>query len=145
VVWNSKIDISEIEAHEQKHFVSSVLLRSVLESSPDIIVFALDRHYRYIIFNTKHHETMRAIWGQDIAIGMNILHVIGSDAYHEAAKCSFDRALSGEHFTTEEAYGDETLARLFWRIFWSPIRNESGDIIGVTCFNMNRLYVKYSG
>jgi hypothetical protein len=68
---------------------------------------------------------------------MNILHVIGSDADRETAKRSFDRALSGEHFTTEEAYGDETLARLFGRIFWSPIRNESGDIIGVTCFNMN--------
>jgi signal transduction histidine kinase/ActR/RegA family two-component response regulator len=126
-----------IEAQEPEHFVSSGLLRSVLESSPDVIVFALDRHYRYIIFNTKHQETMRAIWGQDIAIGMNILDVIGSDADRDTAKRSFDRALAGEHFSTEEAFGDEMLARLYWRIFWSPIRNEIGDIIGVTCFNID--------
>ncbi len=123
--------------HEQEHFVSSGLLRSVLESSPDIIVFALDHHYRYLIFNNKHRETMRAIWGQDIAIGMNMLEVIGNLADREAAKHSFDRALAGEHFSTEEAYGDEMLARLFWRIFWSPIRNHDGDIIGLNCFNLD--------
>ncbi len=124
-------------AHEQENFVSSGLLSSLLESSPDIIVFALDRHYRYLIFNTKHRETMRAIWGQDIAIGMNMLDVIGTDADREAAKRSFDRALAGEHFSSEEAYGDEHLARLYWRIFWSPIRNGDGDIIGLSCFNLD--------
>jgi signal transduction histidine kinase len=126
-----------IQVHEQKYFVSGDLLRSVLESSPDIIVFALDHHYRYLIFNNKHRETMRAIWGQEIAIGMNMLDVIGTVADREAAKHSFDRALAGEHFSTEEAYGDEMLARLFWRIFWSPIRNHIGDIIGLNCFNLD--------
>lgn len=110
---------------------------SLLESSPDIIVFALDRHYRYLIFNAKHREAMRAIWGQDIAIGMNMLDVIGTVADREAAKRSFDRVLAGEHFITEEAYGDEELARLYWRIFWSPIRNNDGEIIGVNCFNLD--------
>lgn len=126
-----------IHTHEQEHCVSSDLLRSVLESSPDIIVFALDHHYRYLVFNNKHRETMRAIWGQEIAIGMNMLDVIGTVADREAAKHSFDRALAGEHFSTEEAYGDEMLARLFWRIFWSPIRNRDGDIIGLNCFNLD--------
>jgi signal transduction histidine kinase/CheY-like chemotaxis protein len=68
---------------------------------------------------------------------MNMLDVIGTVADREAAKHSFDRALAGEHFSTEEAYGDEMLARLFWRIFWSPIRNHNGDIIGLNCFNLD--------
>ena len=80
---------------------------------------------------------MRAIWGQEIAIGMNMLDVIGTVTDREAAKRSFDRALAGEHFSTEEAYGDEQLARLHWRIFWSPIRNDAGDIIGLNCFNLD--------
>ncbi len=126
-----------MKTYEHENFVNSSLLSSLLESSPDIIIFALDRHYRYLVFNTKHRETMRAIWGKEIAVGMSMLDVIGNDADREAAKRSFDRTLMGEHFSTEEAYGDERLARLYWRIFWAPIRNDGGDVIGLTCFNMD--------
>ena len=122
---------------EHDSFINSGLLSSLLESSPDVIIFALDRHYRYLVFNSRHRETMRAIWGKEIAVGMSMLDVIGTDADREAAKRSFDRTLEGEHFSTEEAYGDEKLARLFWRIFWAPIRDDGGDIVGLTCFNMD--------
>ncbi len=126
-----------MRAYEHENFVNSSLLSSLLESSPDVIIFALDRHYRYLVFNSKHRETMRAIWGKEIAVGTSMLDVIGNDADREAAKRSFDRTLMGEHFSTEEAYGDEKLARLYWRIFWAPIRNDDGDVIGLTCFNMD--------
>lgn len=126
-----------IKAYEHENFVNSGLLSSLLESSSDVIIFALDRRYRYLVFNTKHRETMRAIWGQEIAVGMSMLDVIGTDADREAAKRSFDRTLEGEHFSTEEAYGDEKLARLYWRIFWAPIRNNGGDVVGLTCFNVD--------
>ncbi|MFO1192994.1 MAG: ATP-binding protein [Rhodoferax sp.] len=126
-----------MSGHEHHDLVNSSLLSSLLESSPEVIIFALDRHYRYLVFNTKHRETMRAIWGKEIAVGMRMLDVIGTDADREAAKRSFDRTLQGEHFSTEEAYGDEKLARLFWRIFWAPIRDEGGEIVGLTCFNMD--------
>jgi len=126
-----------MSGHEHHDLVNSSLLSSLLESSPEVIIFALDRHYRYLVFNTKHRETMRAIWGKEIAVGVRMLDVIGTDADREAAKRSFDRTLQGEHFSTEEAYGDEKLARLFWRIFWAPIRDEGGEIVGLTCFNMD--------
>jgi PAS domain S-box-containing protein len=115
----------------------SNLLRAILESSPEIIVFALDTGYRYQAFNSGHRETMRAIWGKEIEIGMNMLDVIGLPSDRATAKRGFDRALSGESFTEENMYGDETLKREYWQSFYSPIRSESGEVTGLTCFVLN--------
>jgi diguanylate cyclase (GGDEF)-like protein/PAS domain S-box-containing protein len=110
------------------------LLQAVLESSPEIIVFVLDRNYRYLAFNDKHRATMSAIWGKEIAVGMNMLDVIGAHPDREKAKQGFDRAMTGEAFVTEDAYGDEALLRLYWLNYFAPIRGEDGSTIGLTCF-----------
>lgn len=113
------------------------LLQAVLESSPEVIVFALDHAYRYLAFNDKHRTTMQAIWGKEIAVGTNMLDVIGTHPDREKARQGFDRALSGEAFVTEDAYGDEAILRLYWQNFFAPIRGEDGSVIGLTCFVLN--------
>ncbi len=113
------------------------ILSSILDSSPDVIVFALDCDYRYLSFNAKHKETMQAIWGKEIAIGMNMLDVIGNHADGIKAKANFDRALRGESFSLTEEYGDEAISRLFWQNFWSPFFSQTGEIMGLTCFVLN--------
>lgn len=114
------------------------LLKAILESSPGIIVFALDNNYRYLTFNKLHKDTIRNIWGVEIKVGMNMLdEVIKNHEDRHKAKKGFDRALAGETFITVEEYGDENLSRLYWQIYWSPITSEDGDIIGLTCFNIN--------
>ncbi|MEK6266192.1 MAG: PAS domain S-box protein [Clostridium sp.] len=110
------------------------LLSAILESSPEIIVFALDHNYCYLAFNIKHKNTMKSIWGKEIQIGMNMLDVIGTHEDHEKAKINFDRALSGESFTQIEEFGDENISRLFWQDFWSPMYSTDGNVIGLTCF-----------
>lgn len=123
-----------LKLNEAKHRESSVLLKAVLESSPEIIVFALDCDCRYLTFNEQHRETMRAIWGKEISPGMSMLEVIGDHSDCEVARRAFERALSGESFVEERAYGDEALARQYWQTFWSPIRAETGEVTGLTCF-----------
>lgn len=113
------------------------LLQAVLESSPEVIVFALDCDYRYLAFNDKHRATMQAIWGKDITVGMNMLEVIGTHPDREKARQWFDRALSDEAFVIEDAYGDEAILRLYWQNFFAPIRGEDGSTIGITCFVLN--------
>lgn len=113
------------------------LLNAIMDSSPDVIVFALDRDYRYISFNARHRQTMQALWGQDIAVGMNMLDVVGTHPDREIAKRGFDRALAGESYVDENAYGNEALAREHWQTFWSPIRNSTGEVTGLTCFVLN--------
>jgi PAS domain S-box-containing protein len=137
-------DISErkqteitIRESEARYRANSDLLHSILESSPDVVTFALDCNYRYIAFNSKHQKTMRTIWGKEIALGMNMLDLIGTQSEREAAKRNFDSALSGESFALEEYYGDEKLSRDYWQNCWSPIRSDAGVIVGLTCFALN--------
>lgn len=130
-------DITERKKAEEALQSNRNLLHAILESSPGVITFALDKNYRYIAYDSKHEEVMRTIFGKKIAIGMNMLEVIGSDTDRNIAKRSFDRALRDESFIAEEEYGDERLSRKYWQIFYSPIRSETGEVIGLTCFNMD--------
>jgi PAS domain S-box-containing protein len=126
-----------LRASEADSRASSTLLKAVLESSPDVVAFALGRDYRYLAFNNLHRSTMREIWGKEIEIGMSMLDVIGDHPDREKARQGFDRAFAGESFVTEEEYGDEERARPFWSTYWSPIRENEGAIVGITCFILN--------
>ncbi|MFZ5580330.1 MAG: sensor domain-containing protein [Pseudomonadota bacterium] len=138
VLWYGlMLDITDRKRMEDALWENHTLVQAILESSPEIIVFALDRNYRYLTFNRHHRETMQAIWGCDIEIGMSMLDAIGDDLDREKARQGFDRALSGEAFVTEEAYGDAAHARLHWQTFWSPIRDHGGIVTGLTCFVLN--------
>jgi len=129
--------VDTLRASEVKSSNHDRLLQAVLESSPEVIVFALDREYRYLAFNDKHRATMLAIWGKEISVGMNMLDVIGTHPDREKARQGFDRALTGEAFITEDAYGDEAILRMYWQNFFAPIHGESGSTIGLTCFVLN--------
>ena len=54
------------------------MMPRVLESPPGIVIFALDRAYRYLAFNQNHATTMRRIWGASIHVGDSMLAVTGS-------------------------------------------------------------------
>ncbi|MDD2830041.1 MAG: PAS domain S-box protein [Sulfuricurvum sp.] len=130
-------NITERKQIEDKLQSNRNLLHAILESSPDVITFALDTHYRYIAFDSKHAYVIRTMFGKEIAIDMDMFDVIGSNADSDVAKRSFDRALAGESFIAEEEYGDEGLSRHYWQIYYAPIYSESNEIIGLTCFNMD--------
>jgi len=110
------------------------VLQAVLESPKDIVIFALDRNYRYLAFNENHARTINAIWGATLHIGDNLLEIIGRDDDRERAREHFNRALAGESFTVIEQYGDEKLTRRFYEDVYSPIRDENGEIIGLTLY-----------
>ena len=137
-------EISDRKLAEEKIFQSNSLLKAILESSPDVIVFALDKNYRYLNFNPQHKKVMKEIWGRDIVPGMSFLDALGNHRDKEAVKVNFDRALSGESFVIVEAYGNEQLSRHVWQDYWSPVEDDNGEIIGLTCFvlNVTELYRK---
>lgn len=113
---------------------SNILLSAILESSPEIVVFALDIKYRYISFNNRHKETIQKIWGKNITIGKSILEIINREDDSAKAKENFDRALRGESFMLIEEYGDERLSRLIWQNYYAPIYSGDKEIVGLTCF-----------
>lgn len=135
----SERKLAEAALREGKAVIQSRndLLQAIVESSPEIIVFALDTNYCYLAFNQKHNEVMRAIWGREAAVGASVLDVIGDHPDRTSAQRAMDRALAGESFVLEEAYGDEARSRQYWRNYWSPIYSEAGKVSGLTCFVLN--------
>lgn len=114
---------------------SNSLLESIMTSPKNIVIFALDREYRYIAFNKNHKDTMKAIWGVEIQIGVSMLEYIRDPEDREKAKINFDRALAGENFVLEEEYGDQSLIRHNYEDYYSPIwEGESAFVIGLTVF-----------
>lgn len=112
----------------------ALLMKAILESPKGVIIFSLDTHYCYTSFTKVHFETMKAIWGTEIAIGMNMLELISHAEDRYKAKHNFDQALQGDYLVLHEEYGDDSLSRKFWENRYSPIVNEEGVIVGLTVF-----------
>jgi signal transduction histidine kinase/ActR/RegA family two-component response regulator len=127
-------NLEEIKRSKIRIQQSNSLLQAIMASPFNVVVFALDREYRYLAFNQNHKDTMLAIWGVDIEIGANMLDYITYAADRNKAKRSFDRALAGEHLVIVEAYGDNNLQRRYYENHYSPIKGEDGSFIGLTVF-----------
>lgn len=110
------------------------VLRAVLESPSEIVIFALDRDYRYLAFNEKHAATMSRIWGATIHVGSSMLELITRVDDRDKARRNFDRAIRGESFTLVEEYGDEQKDRRVYENVYSPIRDAAGAILGLTVY-----------
>jgi diguanylate cyclase (GGDEF)-like protein/PAS domain S-box-containing protein len=127
-----------VEIQSVSNTTNTNLLQAILESSPNIIIFALDSEYHYLAFNHEHKKVMQTLWGKEIVLGMNMLDVIARKDDYQKAKTLFDKALSGESFVDETEYGDETFSRKFWLTYYSPIYDDTEQtIIGLTCYNLD--------
>ena len=124
----------ELRLSEESALRNNALLRSIMESPLDIIIYALDTHYRYTMFAQAHKRAMKAIWGADIEVGMNMLDAITNSADREKARKNFDRALQGEHFIAMEEYGDPALLRTDFKDRYNPILGNDGVVSGLTVF-----------
>jgi len=109
-------------------------LHAILESPKGMVIFALDKNYQYSSFSETHRSIMKTIWGVDIALGMNMLDLIGNDDDRSKAKHNFDKALTGEYFTVVEEYGDVTHLRTSYENRYGPVTDKSGNIIGLSVF-----------
>ena len=105
-------------------------LSSIMNSPGDILIFSLNREYRYTSFNENHRKAMKKEWQVDIQIGMSYPDCITAPELKTAALRSMDRALAGEHFI-EVQY--QPGLSVWWELNWNPIRNK-GTVIGLSVF-----------
>lgn len=127
-----KTDLINIELEN-----SNTLFSAILESSPEIMVFAIDKNYVYTAFNNRHKYSMLRRWQNDIQLGENMLDVISSPDIKTKSKENFDRALSGEYFTYVEDFGSDKNPHMYWQNYFSPILAKDRSVIGLTCFVLN--------
>lgn len=107
-------------------------LRGILEGTQDRIV-ALDLKYRFLSFNSAFKQDFEQRYETKIRAGQRVVDVLGSRP--DDLERLFDRwmrAMRGEQFEIEEQIreGDELTGYLEHR--FSPIRSESGVLIGAT-------------
>lgn len=124
----------QLEQSSQNFQSRTLLKRAILESPQRIIIFALDKNYCYLDFTKQHQQTMKAIWGVDIEIGKDMLLCIKDVGDREKAKKNFDRAMQGDRFIINEAYGDENLSRNYYENWYSPLTDADDEIIGVSVY-----------
>jgi PAS domain S-box-containing protein len=105
-------------------------LKAIINSPDDILIFSLDREYRYTSFNENHRKAMKILWQIDIKTGMSYPECITDPELRAAAVSSINRALAGEHFL--EAQYQPGLS-IWWELNWNPIRNK-GTVIGLSVF-----------
>ncbi len=138
-IINAKIrtDQANIKLEE-----SNMLFSAILESSPEIMVFAIDKNYSYTAFNNRHRHSMLRRWQHEIQPGENILDVIQAAETKEQTKENFDRAMSGECFSLLEDFSDDKNLHEYWQNYFSPILAQDKDVIGLTCFVLNVTLLK---
>lgn len=148
VEWHGlMIDITErkrleeaLKESEARYRYNSGLLQSIFESQYDVSIYALDREYRYLAFNGKFREAAKRLWNGDIAVGMNMLDVIDTEDHREFARQGFDQVLAGRSFmleSNEALVKDGVTDYEYHENYGSPIRDDRGEIIGLTVFAIN--------
>ncbi len=130
----------ELRNSEALYRKSSNLLHSVMESSAEVTIFALDKEYKYLTFNELHHNFYKNKYGIDVAKGKSFIELIPDKDFAKEAQNSWDRALSGESFSivSEEGLVVNGVEKIeYWNNYVSPIFNDTKEITGLTCFSIN--------
>jgi len=133
-VIDSKDRIAQINVELEN---ANTLFTAILESSPEIMVFSIDRNYAYTAFNNRYKYSMLRLWQHEIRIGENIMDIIHAPEDLARTKENVDRALSGEYFTYVEDFVNEKSPRTYWQNYYSPILAKDRSVIGLTCFVLN--------
>lgn len=102
-------------------------LRALLESTNDHIL-AVDKKYRYIIFNKAHAEAFKNLFGADLKGGDSLLSILTPELA-AIAKREINKALRGKQFIIEE----QLVKDIVFEVSLNPIR-EKREITGVAIF-----------
>lgn len=123
-------DVSKEKEYEAQLLLQNSLLRSSIESFKDVLIFSVDRDYRYQMYNEAFRTATYRVYGIDVAKGMSMLESIPNLDDREKAKGHCDRAFAGESHVNIEVYGQ--LTRLFFETRYNPIIEQDGSVVGVT-------------
>ncbi|RAW00017.1 sensor histidine kinase [Pseudochryseolinea flava] len=128
-------EVAERKLAEEKARATQTLLQATIESHKDLLIFSVDRNYRYLIFNSAFRISTFNAYGTIVDAGSSLLECITIEEDRKHAKENLDRALDGENHVTIEQYGDT--ARFFFETRYTPIFGERDEVVGVTVQSAN--------
>ncbi|UII32646.1 ATP-binding protein [Fulvivirga ulvae] len=110
--------------------LTNVLLESSIESHKDVLIFSIDKNFRYLTFNSAFTEATHKAYGTTVRRGESMLDSITVEEDKEKARKSCEIAMNGDSLTVVDTYGE--LERNYFETRYNPIRNEDGEVVGVT-------------
>ena len=110
---------------------ASLVSATALLDAVSVPVFSIDSQCRYTAFNTAHALAVEDVYGQRIALGVNLFEYIASPDDRQDAKVLYDRCLGGEEFLVSLWRGEGTSRRHF-TVCYTPMRSEAGVVEGAT-------------
>jgi PAS domain S-box-containing protein len=122
------VDITHQKRAEERANRFLANLTAVLESTKDRI-FAVDKEFKYIIFNKAHSVSAQKISGKQIQVGDAILKIFTKREY-PGLETNINRAFKGEHFMTETVLPDKSIVE----VSYSPIKDTTGRVTGAAAF-----------
>ncbi len=96
-------------------------------SAAPICVF--DTAYRLIAFNRAHSDEFFRIFSYRVRVGDVFPDLFPPDQA-PIVRGFMDRALAGEAYTTAEEFGDPDLAKPYWEVSYSPLRDADNRVVG---------------
>jgi len=127
------------EAQQELHYKNE-LMKSILESSREVSIYALDNRYCYLSFNEAHKKYCTKKWHKEIYIGMNFFDSIEDTEEQEFYKKSFEVVFEGQESSVvseEKVLVDGAMMTCYWDNYASPVYNQEKKIIGLTMFSIN--------
>ncbi len=121
--------------HQGLNYAS--VLEAIIESSEDIIIFALDNNYRYLAFNQAHADEMMRLHGTKLYIGKDVWTFSeGEQSLKDLLRATYGRVLKGERYTVTEEM-EIGGNRMWYQTSYNPIFKDGGEVIGLACFIIN--------
>ena len=115
---------------------STLLSTTILESTRNLSVFALDRDLRYIAFTQRHADFVQEVFHHTISAGMGFMEAFGSSSESERFATYFKDAWTGKTTDLTMEHGFDPLQNYTLSCHISPYVQE-GEILAVTCVMRN--------
>lgn len=110
-------------------FVRAPDLWEVIGQSDHSPICAFDHEYRLIGFNQAHSDEFFRIFNYRVQLG-DVFPDLFMPEQRDVIRGFMRRALDGEVFNVTEEFGDPDLFKPYWEIFYAPLRDKSGRVIG---------------
>ncbi|MBN2416576.1 PAS domain S-box protein [bacterium] len=142
--WNGEqaLFITCRETAGEKGGVDSAMLAALTQSETNLCalientsdcMWSVNREHRLLTSNTSFNDLYTALRGRKPAIGDIIIADTDTESGGLLSGSLYDRALAGEHFTTDLTFENGT-GETCWEASFYPIRDGVGTVTGVACF-----------
>lgn len=134
-VYGTFGDLSAKKKTPGKSQLTQSLLPSNMESFKEVLIFSIDKNYRYLSFNSDFKKATFQAYHTEVKVGGNLLDTITNEPDRQKAKYNCDKALAGENQITIEEYG--SVERSIYETRYNTMVNENNEVIGVTVLSSN--------